>query len=280
MLNNIRLLIAACDHQNIAYDILHPTQNLVRIRAEQDYFFVNYTVPLLSQAVAKILIDKDYTYRLLKDSIRSPETLAFFTPFCEEKYKDYLEYGAIADIVQKIQTHFTLPVIIKKNRGSSGINVFLCHNPAEITQALENIFEHDSRHYDYVALAQEYISIKHEYRAIFLNKKLVLLYEKDNQNATFSGNLSPLHWDGAKAVQITDESLMQRIQHFVEPVFEALNIPYGGFDVVRDHNDQLWFIEVNSHPNYSIFVRDNGDEPVIRVFEQVLEMLINPSSTQ
>lgn len=273
MLTNIRLMIAACERQGIPYEILHPKQNLVRVQAGEGYFFTNYTVPLVHQSLAKILIDKDYTYHVIKDQIRNPKTLAFLTPFCDEQYREYLEYESIAAIVEKIQATFSLPVIVKKNRGSSGMNVFRCHTPAEITAALERIFDRNHRYCDYVALAQECVPIKREYRAVFLKQKLVLIYEKDNHDATFSGNLSPLHWEGAKAVRITDPSLMATIQDFVQPVFEVLPLDYGGFDIAVDDDDQLWFIEVNSHPNYKIFVRDNGEEPIIHLFEQLLATL-------
>ncbi|MGK7924238.1 MAG: RimK family alpha-L-glutamate ligase, partial [Spirulina sp.] len=240
-----------------------------------DYYFVNYTVPIISQAIAKILIDKEYTYQILKDCVNSPKTLAFLSPFCDEKYKHYLQFDTIDKIAEEIQAHFSLPAIVKRNRGTSGNNVFLCQDRAEIINSLKTIFDIHSKDSDYVALGQEYINIEREYRAIFLDQKLILLYEKDNKNAKFSGNLSPLHWEGAKAKHINDRHLIAEIQKFIDPVFTHLEIEYGGFDIVRDRSDRLWLIEINSHPNYNIFIRDNSEEIIIELFSKILKKLRN-----
>ncbi|MBC1241401.1 YheC/YheD family protein, partial [Nostoc sp. 2RC] len=127
--------------------------------------------------------------------------------------------------------------------------------------------------YDYIALAQEFINIKSEYRAIFLNQELVLLYEKDISNANFTGNLSPLHWDGAKAQHISDAQILSEINNFARPIFEELDLDYCGLDIVLDEDNQYWLIEINSHPNYTIFTRDNGKEHVLKVFEKMLTNL-------
>jgi glutathione synthase/RimK-type ligase-like ATP-grasp enzyme len=121
-----------------------------------------------------------------------------------------------------------------------------------------------------VAIAQDYIHIKSEYRAVFLNKQLVLLYEKDITDAKFAGNLSPLHWDGAKAKYINDPQILSEIASFAKPIFEELDLDYGGLDIVLDRDNQYWLIEVNSSPNYTIFARDNGEEPVLKIFEKML----------
>ncbi|MBP0019244.1 MAG: alpha-L-glutamate ligase [Cyanobacteria bacterium SBLK] len=273
MLTNIRLLIEACKRLKIEYDILHSAQNLIRVRLYRDYYFVNYSVPIISQAIAKILIDKEYTYQLLKDCTNNPKTLAFLTPFCDEKYKQYLHFDTIEKIVTEIQAHFSYPAIVKRNRGTSGNNVFLCRNEKETTNALKTIFDINSKNSDYVALAQEYIQIKHEYRAVFLDRELILLYEKDNKNATFTGNLSPLHWEGATAKYISDRNLINEIENFIAPVFTHLDIGYGGFDIVRDRCDRLWLIEINSHPNFKIFIRDNSEEIIIQLFIKILKKL-------
>lgn len=273
MLTNIRLLLEACKRLKINYDILHSAQNLVCVHLDCDYYFVNYTVPIISQAIAKILIDKEYTYQLLKDSVNNPKTLAFLTPFCDERYKQYLHFDTIEKIVEEIETHFSYPAIVKRNRGTSGNNVFLCRNEKETIDALKTIFDIHSKNSDYVALAQEYIAIENEYRAVFLDRKLILLYEKDNTNATFTGNLSPLHWEGAKAKYISDRNTIAEIQNFIDPVFNKLDIGYGGFDIVRDREDRLWLIEINSHPNFKIFIRDNNEEIIIQLFIKILQRL-------
>ncbi|MBD2243533.1 YheC/YheD family protein [Nostoc sp. FACHB-888] len=271
MLDNVLLLLKACEKLNINYEIIHPTENLVKIKLNnKQHYFCNYSTPLINQAVAQIIKDKEYTYHILKQKVKLPQTVGFLSPFCDLQYKIYLKFPSFQDIILEVKDKFEIPVIIKRNSGSGGSNVFLCHNIDEIETALKEIFNINNKKYDYVAIAQEYIDIKSEYRAVFLNKQLVLLYEKDITNAKFTGNLSPLHWDGAKAKYINDPQILSEIANFAKPIFQELDLDYGGLDIVLDRDNQYWLIEVNSSPNYTIFTRDNGEEPVLKVFEKML----------
>ncbi|MCC5627154.1 ATP-grasp domain-containing protein [Nostoc sphaeroides] len=270
MLDNVSLLLQACENLNISYEIFNPAENLIKIQLNnKQHYFCNYSTPLINQAVAKIIKDKEYTYHILKQKVKIPRTVGFLSPFCDIQYKMYLKFPTIQDIVLEIKEKFETPVIVKRNSGSGGHNVFLCQNQDEIETALKEIFNINHK-YDYVAIAQEYIHIKSEYRAVFLNKELVLLYEKDISNAEFAGNLSPLHWNGAKANYINDPQILSDIANFAKPIFEELDLDYGGLDIVLDRDNQYWLIEINSHPNYTIFTRDNGEEPVLKVFEKML----------
>ena len=275
MLTNISLVLEACRELNIPYEILHPSQNLIRIRyGGEDYFFVNYMTAFDSGSLAQIFKDKEYTYQLLKAHINTPKTLSFVSPHCEDKYQKYLSFPDIESIVLEVNKNFAFPVIIKRNRGSGGNNVFLCESGEQIKAALEIIFNVNSKDYDYVALAQEYIEITREYRAIFCKEKLVLLYEKDKSQAEFAGNLSPLHWEGAKAQHITNSRVIAEIEDFVRPVFAEMAIDYAGFDIALDTKGAYWLIEINSSPNYDIFVRDNDRQIVVTMFKGILESLI------
>ena len=275
MLTNISLMLEACQELNINYEILAPNQNVIRIQHfGQDYYFVNYTTPFDSAPIIEIFKDKEYTYQLLKTTIRTPKTVAFLSPFCDSKYREYLTIQKCDQIAAEVSKIFSLPVIIKKNRGSAGNNVFLCETPEQIQTAIETVFNVNNKDYDYVCLAQEYIDVRHEYRAVFSNKKLVLLYEKDKSDAKFTGNLSPLHWDGAKAKHIIDSKTISEIENFVQPVFAEVSINYGGFDIAIDTNGEYWLIEINSSPNYDIFIRDNDRQIVVTMFKGILESLV------
>ncbi|MEG4208974.1 YheC/YheD family protein [Microcoleus sp. S13_B4] len=275
MLTNIEILLAACEELNIPYEILRPSQNLIRLKqGGEEYYFVNYMTPFNSASLAEIFKDKEYTYQLLNGKINTPITLGFVSPHCEEKYKKYLSFPDIESIVLEVNKKFALPVILKRNRGAGGNNVFLCETREQIKEALEIIFNVNSKDYDYVALAQEYIEIAHEYRAVFCKQKLVLLYEKDKSQAKFAGNLSPLHWEGAKAKHIINPNLMSEIEDFVKPVFAEMAINYAGLDIALDKKGQYWLIEINSTPNYDIFIRDNDRQIVVKMFKSILESLI------
>ena len=164
-------------------------------------------------------------------------------------------------------------MIVKMNSGSHGTHVFLCKTKEEVETAIAAIFQKNSSDYDYIALAEDYIESSAEYRVICFDGQVVLAYLKDNSNAVFTGNLSPLHWEGAKAVLISDTTLVATLTRFLAPSFKAFPIHFGGFDVIEDKQGNLHLLEVNSRPDFSIFIRGNGDEPVTLMYEKILVSL-------
>ncbi|NMF59026.1 ATP-grasp domain-containing protein [Pseudanabaena yagii] len=274
MLTNIRMLIQACQKSSIDYEILHPNQNVVKVKfGDREYYFTNYSTPLTPQSVAEIFKDKQYFYQIFQDVVKMPRTISFISPYCDEKYLEYLEFPSIDKIIAEIEKNFALPVIIKRNRGSGGNNVFKCENLPKIRKALDHIFNVNSKNYDYVALVQEPINIVKEYRSVCLNQEQIVLYEKDISQALFTGNLSPLHWEGAIAKQVNDAQVIQAIKQFIKPIFQKMAIAYVGLDVALDDQGNYWLIEANSHPNFDIFIRDNGEEAIVQLFQKVLEYL-------
>lgn len=274
MLTNIRILLKACQALSIEYEVLHPNQNLVKVKVNGcDYYFTNYATPLTPQAIAEIFKDKQYFYQVFQDVVKMPYTRSFISPYCDQKYRDYLKFVTITEIVEEIARCFELPIIVKRNRGSAGNNVFKCEDLPETRLALETIFNVNLKNYDYIALAQESISIAKEYRCVYLNHELVILYEKDISQARFVGNLSPLHWEGAIAKQVSDQQIIHKINEFTKPIFQKMRITYVGLDVAVDQEGNYWMIEANSHPNFDIFIRDNGESIVIAMFEKILKHL-------
>jgi len=275
MLTNIKMLLAACNKLAIEYQILHPHQNLVKVNiGDRDFFFTNYSTPLTPQSIAEIFKDKQYFYQVFQDVVKMPRTLSFVSPYCDRKYQEYLKFSSIDQIINEIENNFDLPIIIKRNRGSGGNNVFKCDDLLQIRNALEQIFNVNSKNYDYVALAQEPINIVKEYRCVCLNKEQVILYDKDFSQAAFTGNLSPLHWEGAIAKQVSDRQIIADIDQFIQPIFQKMPaIAYVGLDIAVDNCGIYWLIEANSHPNFDIFIRDNGEEAIVELFQKILQYL-------
>lgn len=271
MLVTLQLFVKACQKLDIPYETFHNSQNLLRIKLEhQYYYFVNNRTPFNSESINTLFKDKEYTYSLFHQKINMPRSVGFLSPFCEEQYQPCLVYQSLEEITEKVTQDFDFPVIVKKNRGFGGNNVFLAKTVDEIGGAFSEIFDVNSKKVDYVALAQEYIDIIHEYRVIVYQNKILLVYEKDKSHATFTGNLSPLHWEGAIALHITDETLITEIKDFIEPIFSEMMINYAGFDIARDGDGKLWLIEINGTPNYNIFIRDNGEDIIVTMFQTIL----------
>jgi D-alanine-D-alanine ligase-like ATP-grasp enzyme len=268
------MLLEACEKLSIEYEILHPNQNLVKVKiCDREFYFTNYSTPLTPQSIAEIFKDKQYFYQVFRDVVKMPRTVSFISPYCDQKYKEYLQFSTIEEIIAEIESNFELPIILKRNRGSGGNNVFKCGDLPQVRNALDHIFDVNSKNYDYVALAQEPINIVKEYRSVCLNQEQVILYDKDFSQAEFVGNLSPLHWDGAIAKQVNNHKTIAAIAEFINPIFQKMPIAYVGLDVAIDDRGVYWLIEANSHPNFDIFIRDNGENAIVQLFEKILKLL-------
>jgi glutathione synthase/RimK-type ligase-like ATP-grasp enzyme len=274
MNRNIQALTAACDRLGIPYQSHHKTNNLISVEINgRSYPFVNWTTPLNPQSVMQLCQDKDYFYSFYNDVVSMPKTLSFLNPYSDEKYAQYLDSATIFGIIEQIEEVFSYPLIVKKNRGSWGTNVFKAVNRRSLEKGLLDIFNVSSSHFDYIGLAQEFIDIEVEYRAIFLNGEYQFAYEKNIDKAEFAGNLSPLHWEGSKALYVKDDTVKNKLITFSSPIFAKLMIPFCGLDIAQDKQGKLWLIEANSSPGFDHIVKHEGNEPVIQLYEKILEKL-------
>lgn len=271
MNTNLSCLIAACEELGLRYRTHHPSANVVAVdTGRREALFANWTTPFNPQSVARLCRDKDFSFALLEDLAVTPHTLSFLNPEVDERYRRYLEHFTVGEIVAAIEERFELPVIVKRNSGTAGRNVFLCRTRSEIEQAVTAIFDRNSHGYDYVALAQRYVEPVKEYRVIVFEDTLQFAYHKSTRGATFTGNLSPLHWENARAVHEHEPDLLATLGRFSRPITERLQLAYGGLDVIVDRKDRLWLIEANSAPSFAVYVRDNGPEAVVGLYKTML----------
>jgi glutathione synthase/RimK-type ligase-like ATP-grasp enzyme len=274
MNRNIQALIAACDRLGFAYQSHHKTNNLISVeRNGRSYVFVNWTTPFNSHSVMKLCQDKDYFYSFYHDVVHMPKTLSFLNPYTDDKYARYLDSTTIFSTIEQIEAEFSYPLIVKKNRGSWGSNVFKVENRRALEKGLLDIFNMSSSRFDYIGLAQEFIDVEVEYRVIFLNGNYQFAYEKIGGEGENLDNLSPLHTEGSKAQYMTDEATIQAIQDFCAPVFDKLMIQFCGIDIAQDKAGKLWLIEANSSPGFDHIIRHEGDELVVQLYEKMLKQL-------
>ena len=274
MNSNIQSLIQACHSLDIRYEILHSDGNLVLVHAgNMPALFSNWTTPVNSQAVARLCEDKEYSYVALSKYMTMPRTIAFLDPQVAEQYQRYVRFNSTGAIVQEIADTFSYPFVLKRNRGSHGSNVFLVNDKQEAADKIETIFDKQSKEYDYVALVQEHITIAQEYRAVMFNGALMFAYLKSTSQAEYTGNLSPLHWSGAKAEQVSDPQMLSKIEQFAKPGLGKLGVRYAGIDIAEDADGQLWCIEINASPGFDKYIRDCGDTNVVALYIRILQWL-------
>jgi glutathione synthase/RimK-type ligase-like ATP-grasp enzyme len=271
---NISSLIKACNDLRLEYSQIDNHGDFFQVKIKNKLFFFHDVVtPLNSEIVSKIALDKEFTYQLLNQSINMPKTMGYLDPEVKREKLNYVKFKNIHEIVSDINKYFEFPVIIKRNSGRAGNNVFLVNNDSEIEESLNIIFSKNTKKYDYIALAQEKINIQKEYRVIVLDGNIQLIYLKDNSNGKFAGNISPLHYENANAVLILDDGIKTKLQKFIEPIFDRLDFKYGGLDIAVDESGKLWLIEINTKPGFEYFAKDNGAEAIVDLYKNILRSL-------
>ncbi|MBI2474327.1 MAG: hypothetical protein HYV68_01370 [Candidatus Taylorbacteria bacterium] len=273
---NTRCLIRAAKNLGLTVRTLDQNSNFVSIeKSGKRLFFVNYSTPFDDPAAVKICKDKEFAHFLLEKKIRMPMAKGYFDPLYSEASEIHGGAGSYASIAGNIMKEFTLPLIIKPNSRSRGRNVCLCSEGRHVYDAIEKIFDHDSEYYDYVALVEDYVAPHREFRVIVFKQKILLVYEKNIAEAKFIGNLSPLHWDGARAVVVKDEAVLQRLGEFIAPIFNELKLDFTGLDVILGRDNKFYLIELNTSIGFAHFVKDNGDEPIVDLYRTILSEAFN-----
>ncbi|MDQ6985481.1 MAG: ATP-grasp domain-containing protein [Candidatus Dojkabacteria bacterium] len=273
MVLNIQLLVKACKRLGLKYSFVDENKNFLEIiKNNIPHYFIQFSTPKNNEINTKIFRDKGFTYDVLKEHVRMPKTIQYLYPEIDEKYREYLKFENIDQIISNINSEFKYPIIIKKNRGAAGNNVFISNNNSETKQYLNTIYKEEIG-FDYIALAQELINIEKEYRVLVLDNKVEFFYEKSKKGAQFNGNLSPLHWEGAEAILIDDLNLKNRLQSFIDNITSVVDLNYGGLDIAIDVSGEFYLIEINSTPGFSYFIDDNGESRVIEFFEKVIDSL-------
>ncbi|OGK16819.1 hypothetical protein A2690_03515 [Candidatus Roizmanbacteria bacterium RIFCSPHIGHO2_01_FULL_39_12b] len=272
MLIQLSCLIKACDRLGFVYAFFDDNQNGIIVDTPKGkLWFVNSAVSINLDTDNNIAQDKYFTYKLLSKDVRMPFSTCYVDPFIREQYSEYITLTDYSLITKEITRSHKFPCIVKSTRQTHGINVLLCQSRQEVTRAVKMIFNPKSKDYDYTVLAQEYIKPHHEFRLVALDGKIQFMYEKDTTDAQFNGNISPLHWENARAKLVDDRTIISDFQKFVDPIFKTFPIRFAGLDVIVDENNQKYLIEVNSRPGFANFMRDNGEDEVIKLYENVLQ---------
>ncbi|MEL6722858.1 MAG: hypothetical protein AAFP10_06515 [Pseudomonadota bacterium] len=270
MENNIQCLTQACIQHDISFHISDDSGHVARVDIGPGLIFRNNVTPFNSEAMAKVCLDKSQTYALLHQQMRMPETLGFLDTDVEPKYQHYLHYATLPDIVAHIEQTLSYPVVIKMNRGSLGQQVYLCHDPIAITNALRIIFDKQTYPYDYLALAQEQIQLGQEFRVVFFRQKLLLCYERVAPNAAFGLR----YWDMPQGhtKKITDPGILAEITQFVQPALQLPGLHYVGLDLIRDDQGDWCLLEMNSGPAYDHYIQFYGQDDIVALYANMLCM--------
>lgn len=265
---HIKCLTQACDNQHIAYESLDDEKNFIKVAIGEGLLFQQNRTPFNTEAIAAICKDKEHSYQLLHKQIAMPKTIGFLDFNTHDHYQKYVGYPSQDAISHKIEQSFSYPVVVKRNRGALGDNVFLCHDKTSVENALSNIFNRMSCNYDYIALAQEYIRPEQEFRAVFFRGELLLCYQRVSENVDFGAR----YWDTNKghALHIDDPKELSSLTNFIQPALALPGLNYVGFDIIKNTQGKYRLLEMNSGPKYNHYIQSYGESGIVALFEKIL----------
>lgn len=155
------------------------------------HYIYGYEWGINSATAQLIAKDKAAMYDILaQNQVKAIEHKLFFNYNLQTKYIG--QNGCWFDIMDYVNLHKSendYRVVCKPNRGTGGNDVFKISNQIELESAVQKMF---SKYRD-LCLCPFY-NIDSEYRAIFLNGEILLLYRKERPFVTGNGkdNLSAL----------------------------------------------------------------------------------------
>lgn len=253
-LANTRCLAEACRRLKLPVRTYDGNGNLLSVKiGGREFFFANYATPFNSGSFCRIAKDKEFTRLVLGDTVPMPKTKGVLDPHYDgagggEETPASMLSGAVSDILKE----FSFPLMIKPNSLSRGRNCSLCATAGEIAPALAGVFRKD-RDYDYVALVQEYVKPKAEYRVVVFQNEAVLVYTRERA--------------------VNDKWVIREIEEFIRPVFKVLPVGFAGLDIIFAEDGRKFLLEINSEPGFAHFIEKNGEEPVIKMYCKMLSSL-------
>jgi len=244
-----------------------------------------------SQLIAK---DKEATYEVLSQNhISAMEHKLFFNYHWQSRCAGKI--GCWAEIMRYARAHqlgSDYRIVCKPNRGTGGNDIYKITNQWELEYAVQRMF---SKYRDLCLCP--YYEIENEYRAVFLNGEILLLYSKERPYVIGNGkdNLAALVLDkykekglpfladmeeelgvilgesekrdiswkhnlgkGAKAVIVRDSELRNKLNEFVNRAADALGIIFASIDVAVI-GGEFYISEVNSGIMIENFARQQPD---------------------
>lgn len=268
METHIKCLTQACNNQQIKYQYLDAEKNFIRVALGDGLLFQQNRTPFNTEVIASICKDKEHTYQLLHKQIAMPKTIGFLDFNTHDQYQQYVNYPSQQAVINKIEQEFNYPLVIKRNNGALGINVFLCHDREMTATALGEIFNRMNYSYDYIALAQEYIQPAQEFRVVFFRGELLLCYQRVSENKAFGAR----YWDTNKghALPIDNQEELSRLTQFAQPALKLPGLNYVGLDIIKNTEGEYHLLEMNSGPKYNHYVQSCGEKAIIELYEKML----------
>lgn len=139
----------------------------------------------------------------------------------------------------------TYPFIQKPLRGAKGKGIHLITNSNDIESYCQvtNSF-----------IYQPYIKNRGDYRALILGGKMLGVIRRQSVDGNFLNNIS----QGGVATNIDDPTLLKNIERIATTAACVFELTFCGVDIIEDLDGKLFFLEINTVPQWQGFQSATG----------------------
>lgn len=152
------------------------------------------------------------------------------------------------------------PFVLKEPVGSQGKKVFLCTE--------DNFDELVKKGVEY--LGQKFINYVADYRVHVAGDNTFCIYERIAPKGDFRANVSL----GGAMKKVDDPKLLSDLTELSLRATKALSVDYGGIDIIRDADDNLYVLEFNPNPGFKNVTDITGTpfyEPIATYYESLVK---------
>jgi ribosomal protein S6--L-glutamate ligase len=194
-------------------------------------YIIGYIFPLNNAASAQLAHDKVATYTLLHAS-GIPAVPHYLLRFPSEG----------ASVAEDTSAPIPVPLVLKPNDGSAGIDVHRVRREAEYAQVLSSMV----KRYRAIAVSP-WISIDQEYRVVVLDGTCRIAYSKMRHQPGTGGHASEwrhnLH-HGATPELVTDKEMERELNSMALAAMSSLGLRFASVDIVTS-SEGASVLEVN-----------------------------------
>jgi glutathione synthase/RimK-type ligase-like ATP-grasp enzyme len=164
---------------------------------------------------------------LMNAKIPCIEHKIFFNPRFDFKGKDPIIYAK--------EKYFD--VVCKPNEGACGNDVYHARNEKELKKVVKELFKNNR-----TIAVSPFVKIENEYRAILLDRNVLLMYSKKRKKGEWRHNLAK----GASPVMQIDPKIKKKVESLAISAAAKIGIRLCSIDIVLTKDKQLSVLEVNS----------------------------------
>ena len=247
-----RIIDDVCKEKNISYRYLSYDWIRVLEKDGKRRHIVGCSFDINKAFSKNMASDKYAMYEMLRDNqISVLEHHMIFNPKTRyELYKD----SYIEEALNKIDELGR--IIIKANCSDSGKDVYLCKTKEKARKIIEMLFF--ERNKDTLSW-QPFYNIKSEYRCVYLNGEIILVYKKERPFKIVNGEKVYTSWkfnlsQGATS-RFVDESekYYSQILDLAIKAAKTIGITFATVDIAVIDEDELRVVEINSNVCLGLF---------------------------